>query len=113
MSVAPTANLFAGLPACAEAELVATLASTPQLRIERIVSFGQASPEGFWYDQDRAEWVMLVSGSARLRFADESTAREFVAGDFVHIPAHARHRVEATDPHAPTVWLAVHFADSV
>jgi cupin 2 domain-containing protein len=112
MSLAPTANMFAGLPAQAEAELVAMLVSTPHLRIERIVSFGHASPDGFWYDQDRAEWVMLLSGSARLRFAEESAARQLVAGDFVHIPAHARHRVEATDPHGPTVWLAVHFADA-
>lgn len=112
MSVAPTANLFAGLPARADAELVATLMSTPHVRIERIVSFGQASADGFWYDQDEAEWVLLVSGSAQLRFADEATVRTLAPGDFVHIPAHARHRVEATASHAPTVWLAVHFADA-
>lgn len=111
MSAAPTGNLIAGLPAQADAELVTTVLSTPHVRIERIVSFGQASPGDFWYDQDEAEWVLLVSGSAQLRFADEATARTLAPGDFVHIPAHARHRVEATLAHAPTVWLAVHFAD--
>jgi len=112
MSAAPTANLFAGVPAQADAELVTALLSTPHLRIERIVSFGQASPDGFWYDQDEAEWVLLVSGSAQLRFADEAAARTLAPGDFVHIPAHARHRVEATAAHAPTVWLAIHFGDA-
>ena len=36
------------------------------LRIERIVSFGHSSPEGFWYDQDQHEWVLPLKGAARL-----------------------------------------------
>ncbi len=107
----PTANLFAGLPAHADAEVVTTLLSAPHLRIERIVSYGQASAEEFWYDQGWAEWVLVISGSARLRFEGEHTSRGLAAGDFVRIPPHARHRVEATDPAGPTVWLAVHFGD--
>ena len=82
-----------------------------QVRIERIVSTGQASPPGFWYDQDWGEWVVLLSGAARLRLAEEAEARRLAPGDWVDIPAHCRHRVEWTDPDQPTVWLAVHYRD--
>ena len=103
-------NLFAGLPVEARAdELVVDLLSRPNLRIERIVSTGQASPEGFWYDQEWAEWVVLLSGAAEVRFADEPDPRRLVAGDWLHIEAHRRHRVEWTDPAQPSVWLAVHY----
>ena len=34
---------------------------------------------------------------------------ELKPGDYVHIPAHARHRVAWTDAAQPTVWLAVHY----
>jgi cupin 2 domain-containing protein len=30
-------------------------------------------------------------------------------GDYVHIPAHQRHRVEWTEPDQKTVWLALHY----
>jgi cupin 2 domain-containing protein len=103
-------NLFAGLPgAKLDAEQVCGLLDRPGLKIERIVSTGQASPPGFWYDQPWDEWVALLQGAARLRFEDEAQARELVAGDYVHIPAHARHRVEATSESPPAIWLAVHF----
>ncbi|MDC7786401.1 cupin domain-containing protein [Rhodoplanes sp. TEM] len=101
-------NLFAGAQARRAEELIATLLATPDLKIERIVSHGQASPPGFWYDQAWAEWVVLLTGSATLRFEAEPTPRALAPGDYVHIPAHVRHRVEATDPEHPTVWLAVH-----
>ena len=84
------------------------LLETPRVRIERIVSTGQASPPGFWYDQDRAEWVLVVSGAAGLLFEGEAEPLSLGPGDWVHIPAHRRHRVLWTDPANPTVWLAVH-----
>jgi len=102
-------NLFAGPSRKAAAEAVETLVSSPAVRIERIVSTGQASPPGFWYDQDWGEWVMVLSGSAGLRFAGEAEPRRLGPGDHVAIPAHARHWVEWTDPGRPTVWVAVHF----
>ena len=105
-------NLFAGIDEeKRDEELLTTLAERPGGRIERIVSTGQASPPGFWYDQDWGEWVVLLSGAARLRFADEAEARRLAPGDWVDIPAHCRHRVEWTDPDQPTVWLAVHYRD--
>src|SRR2546421_382630 len=99
-------NLLRDLPGGA-AEIIETLLQTPALRIERFVSHGHASPEGSWYDQDEAEWVLLLSGAARLRFADEPEARALAPGDHLHIAPHRRHRVDWTDPTQPTVWLAV------
>ena len=97
------------LPQPADAERVDALLSRPGLRIERIVSWGQASPPGFWYDQGEGEWVLLLSGAARLRFEDEAEARLLGPGDWVDIGAHRRHRVDWTDPTAPTIWLAVFY----
>jgi len=102
-------NLLCDLPSAPAGEVVETLIAAGALRIERIVSRGEASPPGFWYDQDEAEFVAVLSGAARLRFADESGDREMRPGDWVAIPAHKRHRVEWTDPTQPTVWLAVFY----
>jgi cupin 2 domain-containing protein len=102
-------NIFAALPAVATAEQLDVLLSAPNVRIERIVSAGHATPPGQWYDQDWAEWVLVVQGSAALLIEGEGAARRLGPGDFVHIPPHVRHRVEWTDPAQPTLWLAVHF----
>ena len=102
-------NLLRDLPDARTAEIVETILSAPGVRIERIVSFGQASPEGLWDDQAESEWVLLLAGAARLRFADEAEARTLGPGDHVHIAAHRRHRVEWTDPERPTIWLAVFY----
>ncbi len=102
-------NIFADLPVAAEAgERMETLLAGPGVRIERIVSSGQASPPGFWYEQQDAEWVLLASGEALLRFADETEARRLRAGDWLHIAPLRRHRVDWTAAGEPTVWLAVH-----
>jgi cupin 2 domain-containing protein len=106
--IAPNGNLFARLARIGTDEDITTLLTTANVRIERIVSTGQASPPGFWYDQDEAEWVVLLTGGAGLRFDSETEVRELRPGDYLHIPAHARHRVEWTHPSEPTVWLAVH-----
>ncbi len=98
-------NLFSPLPEAGAAETVDLLLARPGLRIERIVSFGQASPPGFWYDQPEGEWVLLLKGAALLQFADEAEPRRLRPGDVVEIAPHRRHRVEWTDPEQPTVWL--------
>jgi len=102
-------NLLRDLPAPQPDEIVETLATGNAVRIERIFSHGQASPDGFWYDQDEAEFVVLLAGAARFRFADEETPRSLAPGDTVEIEAHRRHRVEWTAPTTPTAWLAVFF----
>lgn len=108
VGVSAAGNLFASLPARRDDEEVTLLLGTPEVRIARIVSFGQASPPGFWYDQDEDEWVVVLAGAARLRLEGETSPRELEPGDYLHIPAHVRHRVEWTDEHRATVWLAVH-----
>ena len=103
-----SSNLFADLRQQMPDELITTLLEAVNIRIERIVSHSQASPEGFWYDQDQHEWVIVLKGAARLRFEDGIV--EMKPGDFINIPAHQKHRVEWTAPDEPTVWLAVHYS---
>jgi cupin 2 domain-containing protein len=102
-------NLLASLPATLPDELTETLVQAKHVRIERIVSEGHASPDGFWYDQDENEFVLLVQGAAQLRFEDSVV--EMRPGDWFDIPAHRRHRVEWTTPDERTVWLAVFYGD--
>jgi cupin 2 domain-containing protein len=106
------ANLFDPVPPEIPAEIIQVLQSTDNFRLERIVSAGQATPPGEWYDQDDHEWVALLSGSAGLRFEDEAGPRVLSPGDYLLIPAHRRHRVEWTDPKTPTVWLALHYSEN-
>ncbi len=102
-------NLLSELPTELSAELMEDLVRHDGVRIERIVSTGQASPPGFWYDQDENEWVLLLSGIARLEIEEhgERTLVVLKAGDHYLLPAHMKHRVAWTTPGEPTVWLAV------
>jgi len=100
-------NLLADIPTRLDEELFEDLASGTHVRIERIVSDGHQSPPGFWYDQDENEWVMVLRGSARLRFEGSDDPVVLESGDSLVIPAHARHRVEWTAQ--LTIWLAVHY----
>ena len=104
-----TTNLFTGLPAELPSELVTILLEAANVRIERIISHGHATPEAFWYDQDQHEWVVVLKGAARLRFEEDETPLEMKSGDFVNIPARKKHRVDWTTPDEPTIWLAVHY----
>jgi cupin 2 domain-containing protein len=102
-------NLFANLPTAPEAaERLDLLVKRSGCRIERIVSTGQASPPGFWYDQPNDEFVVLLAGAAILRLENGSQTVALEPGDWIELPAHCRHRVEATQIDPPTVWLAVH-----
>lgn len=104
-------NLFASPDAAAEqaGEVFEELLVRAGFRVERIISSGQASPPDFWFDQDVAEWVVLLSGEAELQFEDEVTPRKLVPGDWIDIAAHRRHRVNRTDPSRRSVWLAIHY----
>jgi cupin 2 domain-containing protein len=107
--VSDQANLFADLPGHIPDELITTLLENANLRIERIVSHGHASPDGDWYDQEQHEWVVVLKGAARLRFENEHQLVELNPGEFIGIPAHRRHRVEWTTPDEPTIWLAIFY----
>ncbi|MBQ7154549.1 MAG: cupin domain-containing protein [Synergistaceae bacterium] len=97
-------NLFRDARAESE-ERIDELIRAGSVRIERIVSEGQVSPPGFWYDQDEWEYVTVLQGSAELETAAETFTMN--AGDWVIIPEHERHRVKYTSTEPPCVWLAV------
>ena len=101
-------SLYADLQGVRSEEIVETLLETGNFKLERIVSTGQSTPEGQWYDQGRDEWVVLLSGGAGLSFEGEDEVKILRPGDYLFISAHRRHRVEWTDRRVPTVWLALH-----
>ncbi len=104
-------NIFADIPAQAPEEVFTILQAADRVRIERIVSYGHASPPGFWYDQPHHEWVTVLRGRARLCIEGEYV--ELEPGGYVNIPARAKHRVEWTSPDEPTIWLAVHYGNEL
>jgi cupin 2 domain-containing protein len=100
-------SLFSSVPTVLAGEFTETVVRAEQVRIERIVSEGHASPSNCWYDQEESEFVMVCQGAARLQFEDEVV--ELKSGDWINIPAHRKHRVEWTVPDERTVWLAVFY----
>ncbi len=104
-------NLFSSPFDGANGEHFMDILSVPGVRIERVVSTGQATPEGEWLAQDWLEWVVLLSGAAALRVEGEPEARVLKPGDWTALPAQTRHRVEWSDARTPTVWLAVHVGE--
>jgi len=90
-------------------EVFQTLLSTRSLKIERIVSNGQATREGEWWKSKRHEWVILLKGAARVRFFKNNRVVKMKAGSHILIPANTPHRVDWTDPRQKTIWLAVHY----
>ncbi|EOD81233.1 hypothetical protein D515_04134 [Grimontia indica] len=101
-------NLFKSLPNARINEVFEDLVKHPFVRIERIVSRGQTSPETGWYDQDENEWVVVLQGSAELTF-ESGEVMPLQAGDHVNIPARTKHKVSWTEPEKETVWLAVFY----
>jgi cupin 2 domain-containing protein len=102
-------NILDGTPDATAEERFTTLVSANGLHVHRIVSQGQASPPGFWYDQEENEWVMVLEGTAAVQFEGEAEPVELGRGSYLEIPAHARHRVVRTGPDQKTVWLAIHY----
>jgi cupin 2 domain-containing protein len=100
-------NLFDLPDPLPETEQFDTLVQDKGVHIERIISAGQNTPDGEWYDQVRDEWVLLIQGRAEISYEDGEATR-LGPGDHVLIPAHKRHRVQETSIDPPCIWLAVH-----
>jgi cupin 2 domain-containing protein len=102
-------NLFDDVPADIPEELCTTILQAGGFRVERIVSQGQCSPPGFWYDQETSEWVVVLEGSAAVQFEGDAAPVKLRRGSYLNIPARVKHRVVWTDPNQKTVWLAIHY----
>jgi len=100
-------NIFQLPPVLPEGEVFEALVLDHGILIERIISCGQITPQGQWYDQERDEWVVLLQGYAEISWED-SRIEKLHAGDWLLIPAHERHRVTYTSSDPPCIWLAVH-----
>ncbi|MBP2632964.1 MAG: hypothetical protein H6Q70_3592 [Firmicutes bacterium] len=100
-------NLFQLPNTLNKEELFETILKTQNLTVERIISTGQKSPTNFYYDQPQDELVFILQGEARLSFEDNKT-KNLIAGDFLLLPAHQKHRVDYTSNDPPCIWLAIH-----
>lgn len=88
-------------------EIFETIINSHNVKIERIISTGQTTPEGIWYDQDHDEWVILLQGKATLLYSNNSSIN-LKAGDYLLIKANQKHRVTFTSSNPPCIWLAIH-----
>jgi cupin 2 domain-containing protein len=102
-------NIFNDIPSNLSKEILDEIILTDKIRIERIISKGQTSPENFWYDQEENEWVIVIKGKSKLKIIDEDELIELNEGDYINIPSHKKHRVEWTDPEIETIRLAVFY----
>ena len=102
-------NFFTDIPRHIDDEVFDTILASDGCEIKRIISKGNQSPPNYWYDQERNEWVMVLKGAAALKFKNSKKIVEMMPGDYVHIPAHCKHRVEWTDPDVATIWLAMYY----
>jgi cupin 2 domain-containing protein len=105
-----TKNIFkiAELPTADGNEIFELLCKSENLKIKRIISTGQVTPDGEWYDQQENEWVILLQGTAKLEFKD-GRLEKLIAGDYLYLPSGTKHRVSFTSQAPPCIWLAVYF----
>ena len=100
-------NIFDNILPYCDKEIFDTLLQNQNIKIERIISYGQTSPAGFWYDQEENEFVLLLDGEAKIEFEDKNVTLK--KGDYLLIPKHKKHRVSYTLPNKSTVWLAIFY----
>ena len=104
-----TGNIFEQIPNDIPEEFIERIFTHPHVSIERIVSRGHSSPPGFWYNQEKHEWVILLKGAASIRFEEGNRLVTLTEGSYLNIPAHTKHRVEWTQADAESIWLAVYY----
>jgi len=101
-------NIFESLPKDLQSEVVENIVQSGDIRIERIVSKGQATPQSQWYDQTHDEWVIVLKGEAIIGL-ENNTEHHLVPGSYLNLPAHTKHRVNWTTSESETIWLAIHY----
>ena len=100
-------NIYSDIPDNLTHEVFEEILRNDSLKLECIISKGHETPKDQWYDQDKDEWVILLKGSAGLVIEGEGEIVVLKPGDYVHLPAHLKHRVEWTDPEQETIWVAL------
>ena len=106
-------NLFAKIPMNLKDEYFENILRGEDFFLERIVSEGQTTPKGTWLCEETNEWVLLLSGSAKLQFKSGDNIQALHPGDHITIPAGTYHRVAWTEQNEKTVWLAIHYSAKV
>ena len=100
-------NIFDKIIVDKEEENFFEIFKNETIKIEKIVSNGQISPENFWYEQKKSEFILLLEGFAILEF--ENREVELKKGDCINIKAKQKHRVKFTSLDEPTIWFAVFY----
>lgn len=101
-------NIFSKIEKNISKEIFESIIKSENIKIERIISKGQTTPNGEWYNQEENEFVLLIKGEAELIFENEEKVN-MKKGDYIIIPAHKKHRVEKTSETEETIWLAVFY----
>ena len=100
-------NIFTHTEVNKEEEIFFEIFKNDIIKIEKIVSNGQKSPDNFWYEQEKSEFILLLEGYAILEFEDREM--ELIKGDCLNIKAMQKHRVKYTSEKEPTIWFAVFY----
>ena len=100
-------NIFDKIIVDKEEENFFEIFKNETIKIEKIVSNGQISPENFWYEQEKSEFILLLEGFAILEF--ENREVELKKGDCLNIKAKQKHRVKFTSLNEPTIWFTVFY----
>ena len=100
-------NIFDEIPVDKTEEKFFEIFKNETIKIEKIVSNGQKSPQNFWYEQEKNEFVLVLEGFAIVEFEDFEV--ELKKGDCLNIKAYQKHRVKFTSQTEPTIWFAVFY----
>jgi cupin 2 domain-containing protein len=101
-------NIFQSIPNNVDSEIFDVIIKSDSIRVERILSKGQSSPESGWHDQEENEWVIVLQGSGTIVFENENELT-LEKGDFINIPSRQKHKVIWTEPDVVTIWLAIFY----
>jgi cupin 2 domain-containing protein len=89
-------------------EIVDLIEKNRIIKIERIISFGQKTPDNVWLCEKNEEWVILLKGKSLIIF-ENGLKYSLHKGDYISINANTKHRVEYTSKKPPCIWLTIHF----